>query len=332
MAYRIGTEQRGGGTVYQLFDDDNGASASVLPSYGFNLFDLRLPAGGDVRPLVAAAEDWADNPRSPGGNGTPVLFPFPNRIKDARYSFQGKDYQIPANHGANAIHGFAIKAPWEVVEHTTGENGARLTGRYRISQQTPEVLSSWPTDGVLEITYTLAGAASRSTRLSPTRPTRRSPTASGFTPTTGSRSSPDGNPDQTTVVLPASETWVLEDFIPTGERRPVDDRLDFRKGQSMAGLKLDDVLTGLEGDPRVCRLIDKALGSEFRIVFGTEFREIVAYTPPGPGGVIAVEPYTMTTNAINLQARGVDAGLRVLQHGERNELRIVMETRDSIGS
>ena len=32
--------------------------------------------------------------------------------------------------------------------------------------------------------------------------------------------------------------------------------------------------------------------------------------------MIAVEPYTQTTDAINLAARGVDGGLRVLGHGK----------------
>jgi len=42
--------------------------------------------------------------------------------------------------------------------------------------------------------------------------------------------------------------------------------------------------------------------------------------------VLAVEPYTQTTDAINLQAKGIDAGLRILKHGAQDSLRITMET------
>ena len=92
--------------------------------------------------------------------------------------------------------------------------------------------------------------------------------------------------------MPAAKFWVLDDFLPTGEIRLVDDRLDFRKGQSMAGLKLDDVLTDLEftADRGVCRLIDEAKNAEFLFGFDRGFRELVLYTPPGRGDVISLEP------------------------------------------
>lgn len=329
MRYRIDTEKRGGGLVHRLFDDQAGAQASVLPAYGFNLFDLRLPAAGQVRPVLDAAPDWPDRPREPGRHGTPILFPFPNRIRDARYTFGGKPYQLPANNGANAIHGFAIQAPWEVVEHEANDDGATILGRYQLSLQSPDQLALWPADAVLQVRYTLSG---RRLTLEATvnNPTAHElPYGFGIHPYFHLPLSPDGDPQQTRIILPAREVWVLEQFLPTGERRPVDERLDFREGRAIAGQKLDDVLTGLVPGPDgqvACRLQDLALGAEFRLVADRHFRELVVYTPPGPGGVIAVEPYTQTTDAINLQARGVDAGLRVLKHGEDETLRIAMET------
>jgi aldose 1-epimerase len=329
MRFRIGTQQRGGGVVHQLFDDQSGASASVLPAFGFNLFDLRLPAGGAVRPVLDSAADWADNPREPGRHGTPVLFPFPNRIRDGRFSFDGKTYQLPANNGPNAIHGFAIKAPWDVVEHKATDQGATITGRYTISKQSPEMLDRWPTDAAIQIRYALTGRrlTLEATVSNPTD--TELPYGFGIHPYFRLPLSERGDPARTLVVIPAGESWELEAFLPTGTRTPVDRRLDFRQGQPMAGLKLDDVLTGLvapaQGD-YVCRLKDLDLGAEFDLGFDRNFREVVVYTPPGPGGVIAIEPYTQTTDAINLQARGVDAGLRILKHGEQDVLRITMET------
>ena len=108
---------------------------------------------------------------------------------------------------------------------------------------------------------------------------------------------PDGDLDQTRVILPASKFWVLEDFLPSREIRAVDNRLDFRAGQAMRGLKLDDVLTGLEfvGERCTCRLVDLARKAEFRLTFDRNFRELVVYTPPPRPGVISLEPYTQTT-------------------------------------
>ncbi|MGB0523264.1 MAG: aldose 1-epimerase [Flammeovirgaceae bacterium] len=48
------------------------------------------------------------------------LAPFPNRIADGKYSFEGIDYQLPINfpHGGHAIHGFVAGMDYEVLEST----------------------------------------------------------------------------------------------------------------------------------------------------------------------------------------------------------------------
>jgi aldose 1-epimerase len=328
MASRVTSESRGGRTVYTLHDDATGASASVLPSYGFNLFDLRLPAAGKVRPIVDAFPDFAANPRSAGRNGVPILFPYPNRVKLGRFSFEGKVYELPINSGPHAIHGFAIDAPWDVVGTSTEGGEASITGRYQISKNTPEKLAHWPTDAVLQVRYGLAGHRLSMT-VTVSNPTARNlPYGFGIHPYFRLPFPPGRDLDATRVVLPASRAWTLEGFIPTGETRPVDARLDFRKGQPRKGLKLDDVLTGLsfEGDRCVCRLVDLGLRSEFRLSFDRGFRELVVYTPPDAENVISLEPYTQTTDAVNLAARGVDGGLRVLGHDRSETLTLTMET------
>jgi aldose 1-epimerase len=327
MAYRISTESRGSRTVLGLHDDTSGASASVLPSYGFNLFSLKLPAAGAVRDVLQSAPDFAENPSAPARNGTPILFPYPNRIRGGHYRYKGHDYQLPATQGPNAIHGFALNVPWDVLDHGADANEAFVVGRYQIAKHSPAMRPNWPADGVLQIRYGLAGRRLTMT-VTVTNPTAEElPYGFGIHPYFRLPLDPAGDPAETLVVLPASRYWVLKEFLPTGEVRPVDARLDFRKGQPRKGLKLDDVLTGLsfEGDRAACRLIDRALGAEFRLGFDRSFRELVAYTPAAEG-IIAIEPYTQTTDAINLDAQGIDAGLRRLAHNQHDTLTIVMET------
>lgn len=328
MAYRISTETRGGGKVYTLHDEATGASASILPSYGFNLFDLRLPAAGAVRPVIVSAPNWADQPENPARNGVPILFPYPNRVRDATYVFQGKTYKLPVGLAPNAIHGFALDAPWEVVEEKVDDSGASLTGSYQISRATPKQLENWPADAVLQVRYTLAGRTLTMT-VTVNNPTAHElPYGFGIHPYFRLPLGPGGDPERTKVVLPASKEWVLDQFLPTGERREVEPRVDFRKGQPRRGLKLDDVLTGLafDGDRCVCRLVDETLKAEFRLSFDRNFRELVVYTPPREDDVISLEPYTQTTDAINLAAKGIDGGLRILEHGGHDTMTIVMET------
>ncbi len=327
MAYRVNTESRGGGTIYTLHDDATGASAAVLPSYGFNLFSLKLPAGGAVREVLESAPDFAENPRDPARHGIPILFPYPNRIRGGRYHFGGKDFQVPVTKAPNSIHGFAMNVAWDVVEHKADANEAFVVGRFQIAKNAPQMSPFWPTDAVLQIRYGLSGRRLTMT-ITVTNPTALDlPYGFGIHPYFRLPLDPGGDPAQTLVVLPAARYWVLSEFLPTGEIRPVDARLDFRKGQPRKGLKLDDVLTGIEfeGDRATCRLVDQALKAEFRLGFDRNFRELVAYTPAA-GGVIAVEPYTQTTDAINLESKGIDAGLRRLGHNQQDTLVIVMET------
>ena len=242
--------------------------------------------------------------------------------------FKAGSTQLPANNGPNAIHGFALDAAWDVVEHKAGTDEAFVVGRYQISRQSPAAHALWPADAVLQVRYGLAGR-----RLSMTV-TVSNPTASDFPYGFGIHPyfrlpfAPGGDLGQTSVILPASKYWVLKDFLPTGEVRPVDARLDFRAGQPIKGLKLDDVLTGLDfpAERGLCRLVDLDKKAEFRITFDRGIRELVVYTPPQQPDVLAVEPYTQTTDAINLKAQGIDAGLRVLGHGRQETVTITMET------
>lgn len=328
MGYRVSTESRNGRRVHRLHDESSGASASVLPSYGFNLFDLQLPVAGKVRRVLDAAADFAENPRSAGRNGIPILFPYPNRVRAGRYEFGGKTYELPVALAPNAIHGFALDAVWDVIEHKATDTEATITGQYQISRNTPAMAARWPADAILQVRYGLSGRRLTMT-TTVTNPTNLDlPYGFGIHPYFRLPFASDGDLSATRVILPAAEYWVLDAFLPTGERRPVDQRLDFRNGQPMKGLKLDDVLTGLgfEGERCVCRLVDLAQRSELRLGFDRTFRELVVYTPPGPGNVISLEPYTQTTDAINLAARGIDAGLRVLKHGKSQTMTITFET------
>ena len=328
MSFRIETHNRGRNTVHSLYDDSTGSSAAILPSYGFNLFDLRLPLAGEVRPVLVAASDFPDHPSHPARSGTPILFPFPNRIRGAKFGFGGRNFQLPATNGANAIHGFAMDAAWDVVEHKAAADQAFLVGRYQISKQSPAARPWWPADAALQVRYGLAGRR-LSMSVTVSNPTADDlPYGFGIHPYFRLPFAPGGDPAQTRVVLPASKYWLLKDFLPTGEMRPVDPRLDFRAGQALQGLKLDDVLTGLvfAGERASARLVDLEKKGEFHLTFDRGFRDLVVYTPSNQADVIAVEPYTQTTDAINLQSRGIDAGLRVLKHGEQHSFLVTMET------
>lgn len=319
MAGKVVERKVGGRKVIDLIHEGSGAKASILPGYGFNLFDLRLPIAGAPRRVIEAGAAWEENPGHAGRNGIPILFPFPNRIRGGKFTYLGKTYELPKNNGPNAIHGFAIDAAWDVSASGVADTGAFCTGEYRISKNSPEAASLWPADAVLKVTYTL-GERSLSLDAEVTNPSAgKLPFGFGIHPYFALPFDAGGDAAKTLIQAPASRYWELRDFLPSGKTAAVDKRLDFRTGQPRSGLKLDDVLTGLtyEGSMCTCRLIDHNLGATLRFSFDRGFREIVLYTPPDNPRLIAIEPYTQTTDAINLAAGGVDGGLRELDHDGR---------------
>jgi aldose 1-epimerase len=122
--------------------------------------------------------------------------------------------------------------------------------------------------------------------------------------------------------------WVLKDSLPTGQTLPVDAARDLRGPRPFVELTLDDVFRG--GGQTAAGLVHQgslwhaATGSEIlRVESSPAFRDLVVFTPAHRQAV-CLEPYTCTTDAINLEARGIDAGLRVLLPGEKWQGEVVV--------
>jgi aldose 1-epimerase len=312
------------GPVVVLEESTGAARAAVTPVYGFNCYQWRLrhPTAGPLDLLYADPAQFAAG--RPTRNGVPILFPFPNRIRDGRFTWDGREYQLPRNDsaGKNAIHGFTCRRSWRVVEQGADADGAWVTAEFQGSVDAADVRDLWPADYRLRVTYRLAGLSLRIEAVAENPDSRPLPFGLGYhpyfrVPFAG------GDPAAYQVSIPAAAFWQLEESLPTGRRLPLVERpaCDLATPRPFGTLQLDDVLTGLPGPapaettvlyPRGAATAPTGVGLEVRA--GTAFREVVAFTPPHRQAV-ALEPYTCTTDAINLQQRGVDAGLLVLPPG-----------------
>ncbi|MFM7315865.1 MAG: aldose 1-epimerase [bacterium] len=328
MSFEIRQLKSDGFTVYELAEKQSGAVAKVAPALGFNLFSLHLPVDGQPIPVLVEPKSMEELKAGPSRYGNPILFPFPNRIDQGRYTWQGKTYETPAGNGAHAIHGYAHKAAWRVTKTTTDEHQASISAAFQISRDAPEHLPHWPTDAALELTYTLkTDRLIVSARVA--NPSQAPlPWGLGYHTYFNLPLTPEGASEKTSVVIPASRRWQLSNFIPTGDKAVLPPELDLRHGRSMQGLKADDVLTDVAHDAdgrTVCRLSDFNKNLEVKLVTDRQFRELVLFTPSWNSRAIAIEPYTQTTDAINLAAKGVDGGLRVLEPGQSAELAMTIE-------
>src|SRR6266545_236025 len=143
MTFQVRTEERPGATgplKIWVLEDGRGAVAEVCPALGFNCYRWHVELEGGADELLYSEPNFLTDGK-PTRSGIPVLFPFPNRIRDGRYSWAGKDYQLPLNDpsGKNAIHGFACRHAWRVVEQGADERSAWVTGEFQASIDAPAV-------------------------------------------------------------------------------------------------------------------------------------------------------------------------------------------------
>jgi aldose 1-epimerase len=259
-----------------------------------------VEVGGGLRVYAAGGEDRLDGYAAEevcgGGRGQPLM-PWPNRVRDGRYEFDGKPYQLgltePAT--ATAIHGLVRWANWTVADHE--ESGVAM--EYVLHPQT-----GWPGTLGLRIEYSL-GAGGLTVNASATNlGATPCPFGAGFHPylTLGSETV-----DSLTVQAPGRSYLEADDRgIPVATRSVEDTPLDFRDGRELGATKLDRGFTDLERDPDgLARVRLSTAGGERRATLWVD--EGYGYLMLFTGDTLpqaqrrrglAVEPMTCPPNAL----------------------------------
>jgi aldose 1-epimerase len=300
-----------------VLEDGRGGRVEIWPGQGFNAYRWQAPSGAE---LLYATDTFFKGDR-PSRSGIPILFPFPNRIRGARYDWQERSYELTANDpaGNNAIHGFAFNAPWQVIDGGADGGSAWATGEFLISRDARAVQSRWPADARLRVTYRLRGDSLSLKANVSNRSTASLPFGLGYHPYFNL--APFGG-EAAVVAVHASEYWELEESLPTGTTKPVAAGHDLSHGKLVTGLQVDDVYTKLApaqsqfGRGLVASLRHATGKPVLDVWTGNEFGQLVAFIPPHRQA-LCLEPYSCVTDAINLQARGVETGLVVLPRGEK---------------
>lgn len=225
------------------------------------------------------------------------LIPWPNRIRDGRYSSGGEDRQLPLTEVdlGNASHGLVRWAPWRLVERTDSS----LTVSHRLFPQ-----PGW--DWHLESTTTYAVAPDGLTVT-----TRVANLGEGVAPF-GYGAHPyvaigDTPVEEVDVTIPGG-TWVEVDdrLIPTAAHPVEATVFDFRERKAIGTQRLDTAYTDLEvvdgrwtvtvaapGRPAVDVWADAA-----SLPWAQVFSGKAEADQAGEHG-IAVEPMTCPPNAFN---------------------------------
>jgi aldose 1-epimerase len=93
-----------------------GGYRAVVTEVGAGLRELEFLGGNEPRPLV---HGFAEHEPAQGGAGQ-LLAPWPNRVANGRYRFDGEDRQLDLSEPTrgNAIHGLVRWAAWRVEDQS----------------------------------------------------------------------------------------------------------------------------------------------------------------------------------------------------------------------
>jgi aldose 1-epimerase len=196
---------------------------------------IRTYAVGD-RPVL---DPYPLDAMCDGAHGA-VLVPWPNRLADGKYRFDGVDYQVaitePAKH--NAIHGFLMWRPWRALEREPSRVviGTRL-----------HPMMGYPFDLEVRVTYELDGGGLTVTTEATNRGTRSCPYGCGQHPYLSPGA---GLIDDCRLELDASTRIVTDDVrqLPR-ENQAVDGTVfDFRTAKEIGDLHIDFAFHDLARD------------------------------------------------------------------------------------
>lgn len=313
--------------------DGQGREVKIAPAAGFNAFSFRTLHGGAPYELFVGPKSEQALRGGGFGFGCPILFPFPNRTRDGRYSFAGQEHQLDATwKDGNAIHGLVHDRAWTVRgSGATDEQGAWVTASIRTSEYS-DIMRQYPFDCELRVTYRLHNGELQLQAEAHNTGERALPMGFGIHPWFHAPLTPQGQRSECVLTLPARGRWKLESeeqLVPTGEILPLSDAYDFASGRALEDVFLDDVFTQLiyNGNEHVTTFRDSLSRMQLEVRASDTFREHVVFAPLEQG-VICLEPYTMTTDFVNLSNQGVDAGLTVLEPGATWQGTISVTCRD----
>ncbi|MDZ4846306.1 MAG: hypothetical protein SH857_12235 [Chitinophagales bacterium] len=271
-----------------------------VPEFGATPTELQLFINGAELQLFDGFKSAAQIKSNDKSRGI-FLIPFPNRIRDGSYVFEGKEYQLPINkpNENNAIHGFIWNRKFEWEEN---KNAVALTHDYKGD------FPGFPFPFLARFEYELADE-SFSIKIKITNTGKTSmPLGIGWHPYFMLHK----KVDELQLQLPACNYLEADErLIPTGKRAAFKERETL---QHIGSRKFDDVFecTGNKNFFET-KLHDPKTGATIMLQQDGAFKYLQVYTPPERNS-IAIEPMTCPANAFN-----TGEGLITLKSGESFE-------------
>ncbi|PHS05515.1 MAG: aldose epimerase [Blastopirellula sp.] len=304
-----------------LKDSETGSEAAISVKYGFNCYQFTAMLNRAKVPVLWSVDNYQNGEGRASGSGIPILFPYPGRIRDAQFTWQGNNYQLEEADGAgNAIHGFVHTRAWRVVEQS--ENS--VTGEFQASVDAPEILERWPADFIIRVTYQLVGNQLSGRYQVQNPDSKPLPFGLGTHPYFQVPLGSSGNADECLISVPYQHEWKFVDKMASGEKAPRATEVD--TCEPFSETNYDNAFGGLvfmDGDCYTS-IEDPTSGHVVTQTFSPEFTACVLYNPPHREA-FCIEPYTCVPDPYCLEEDGVESGLQVLEPGASFEATVDIE-------
>ena len=130
----------------------NGEFITVFPDFGGMIHQVALQKNGQLYQIVDGCADSREMQQNDKARGA-QLFPFANRVRDGKYNFAGKSYQMPINwpQEHHTIHGFVRDEKFAVLNQNCTDHFAMLS----LSFQYAGLFEGYPFPFQLQIDYRL---------------------------------------------------------------------------------------------------------------------------------------------------------------------------------
>lgn len=273
----------------QKFELRYGAYTAIVTSHGAALHSLRH----EQRDLVVPFEP---RPALPDYRGV-ICAPWPNRLADGRYEWDGRHIQTPINEPdrITALHGLVFDRLWS-ASHVDGHS---VTLETSLAHE-----DGYPFHLHLQVSYALGSDGLQGTITATNTGTEALPYGACPHPYLVAGNSPM---NEWTLTLPAGSFLETspDRLLPLREVAVEGGTFDFRAGKSLRGIQVDHAFTRLSRGPdgfAAVSVVDPS-GTGVELVSGPEWPWLQICTgdkAQGPDRLgVAVEPMTCPPDAFN---------------------------------
>ncbi|MBX3241513.1 MAG: aldose 1-epimerase [Chitinophagaceae bacterium] len=288
-----------------VLEDKGNCAVEVAPACGAMLCALKAYHENGFINVIDSYPDRAaflDRAEENGFKGL-KLSPFPCRVKNAVYQFDGSFYRLNTSlNGGDALHGLLYRQAFRVVDTSVDENSAAVVMEHAYSAFD----SGYPFTYTCRVTYTLKknNFLTIATTIINTGD-KRLPVADGWHPyfTFG------GRVDDLYLQFRSDQMLEFKDKVPTGK---VINNPMFKEGAKVGAIELDNsfLLDFTESQP-MCTVRDEATGWQLECYPDNTYPYLQIYIPPHRNS-IAIENLSAPPDAFNNKI-----SLTVLAPGEQ---------------